>query len=358
MDREIKVLIVEDSPVARELLIRVLSAEPDISVVGVADDGHEAVTAVQRLKPDIITMDINMPRLDGYSATRQIMSAQPTPIIIVTGTLLADNVSQMFKAVEAGALAVLQRPPGLNHPDHMKAAAELISSIRLMSEIKVVTRPLRNAGVEPGKKAATVPPGTCGKGIRLVAMGASTGGPIALQRILSGLPDDFSLPVVIVQHIAPGFIAGFIDWLRTTCRLPVNLGAHGTTVLPGNIYVAPESAHLGVDSSLRLYLCNHPPENGVRPSVSFLFRSVAAALGSDAIGILLTGMGRDGALELKTMRERGALTIAQDEGSSIVFGMPGEAVKLDAAINVLPPAEIAAFLTKIDATLKNGGEQR
>jgi len=355
MEKKIKVLIVDDSVAARELLAHILVTDPDISIAGFAADGGEALAAVKKLQPDIVTMDINMPKLDGLSATRQIMATYPVPIVIVSGNMSSDQVSHAFEAIEAGALAVLCRPPGVTSPEYAKAAAELIQTVKLMSEIRVVTRLRRHTSSLNYDLAAGPRQGQMPK-IRLVAIGASTGGPIALQKILSGLPDDFSVPVLIVQHIAAGFIEGFVSWLGSFCRMPVKVAAQGLPALPGHVYVAPEKKHMGIDRNLRLILSDNSPENGVRPSVSFLFRSIAEEIGGDAAAVLLTGMGRDGAHELKLLREKGAITIAQSEESSVVFGMPGEAVKLEAAANILSPSEIASLLEKLHRTLTGGAE--
>ncbi len=355
MENKIKVLIVDDSPAARELLAHILSADPDIIIAGFAADGGAALEAVKKLKPDIVTMDINMPKLDGLSATRQIMATCPVPIVVVSDNMAVDQVSHAFDAIEAGALAVLRRPPGVTSPEHARAAAELTKTVKLMSEIKVVTRIRRNNNRQKSDPAINPWNGQTSK-IRVVAIGASTGGPIALQKIVSELPEGFVFPVLVVQHIASGFIEGFISWLGSFCRLPVKIAAHGLPALPGHVYVALEKKHMGIDRNMRLILSDGSPENGVRPSVSFLFRSIAEEINGAAAAILLTGMGRDGAHELKLLREKGAITIAQSEESSVVFGMPGEAVKLEAAANILSPTEIASLLERLNRTMTGGAE--
>lgn len=344
----IRVLVAEDSAVLREFLIYILSSDPAIQVIGTARDGTDALEAVQREKPDVITMDINMPRMDGFEATRRIMETQPTPIVIVSGSWDTQEVATTFRAVEAGALAVLPRPPGFGHPDHEAMAQELIQTVKLMSEVKVVrrwARPRREgtaalrapatAEVERRPKASE---------IKLVAIGASTGGPIVLQTILTALPKDFRVPVVIVQHMAAGFMPGFVEWLAQTSARPVHVAADGETLLPGHVYVAPDGFQMKVGMGAKISLTHDEPENGLRPSVSYLFRSVASAYGPNAVGVLLTGMGKDGAEELKLMKQRGAVTLAQDKGSSVVHGMPGEAIRLEAATYVFPPEKIAAAL--------------
>lgn len=336
----IKVLIVEDSAVVREFLVHVLGSDPEIRVVGTARDGEEALEAAARERPDVITMDIHMPRLDGLEATRRIMETTPTPIVVVSGSTDAGEVATTFRAMEAGALAVVPRPAGLGHSDHDATARELVQTVKLMSEVKVVRRWGRRpeAPARPGPAVARHP------GIRLVAVGASTGGPPVLQVILSALPADFPVPVAIVQHMATGFLEGFVEWLGQASGRPVRLAATGDVLRPGEVVVAPDGAQMKVERGGRVALTGDDPEHGMRPSVSYLFRSVAEAYGSSAVGVLLTGMGRDGAEELRLLRERGAVTLVQDEATSVVHGMPGEAIRLGAADHVLSPEKIAAAL--------------
>lgn len=346
----IKVLVVEDSPVVREFLVYILGTDPDIRVVGTANNGEEALEAVKRYRPDVITMDIHMPKMDGLEATRRIMETEPVPIVIVSGSSDTHENTKTFRAMEAGALAVLARPAGIGHPDHESTARDLVQTVKLMSEVKVVRRwpqtrrepVLPSAAQALANKPASVP-----ANVKVIALGASTGGPPVLQTILAMLPRDFPLPVLIVQHMASGFITSFVEWLALSSGLPVHVAMHGELILPGHVYVAPDECQMKVERGGKIVLTQDVPENGLRPSVSYLFRSLAAVYGGTAVAGLLTGMGRDGAEELRLLKEKGAVTFAQDKDSSVVHGMPGEAIKLDAATFVLPPDKIAAVLTSL-----------
>ena len=342
----IRVLIVEDSPTVLELLAHILNSDPGIRVIGTVEDGEKAVEFAGRNKPDIITMDIHMPGMDGFEATRKIMETNPVPIVIVTGSASMIEMETSFRAIEAGALCVVQKPAGIGHPDYEARARELIRVVKLMSEVKVVKRWARRPARETAAYRETAPQVPVAR-LRIVAIGASTGGPPVIQKILSELPRDFPLPVLVVQHMAAGFIQGFVEWLGQSSSLPVHMAMNGSRILPGNVYLAPEGVQMKVETNGRLACTGDDPENGLRPSVSYLFRSVAAVFGEDAVAVLLTGMGKDGAEELRLLKERGALTIAQDEETSVVFGMPGEAVRLNAATYVLPPEKIAGTLTRL-----------
>ncbi|WP_413900156.1 chemotaxis-specific protein-glutamate methyltransferase CheB [Rhodoferax sp.] len=341
----IKVLVVEDSPVVREFLIHVLSADPGIRVIGTAHNGEEALDAVRRYQPDVITMDIHMPKMNGLEATRRIMETDPRPIVIVSGSYDPGEIATTFEAMEAGALAVLSRPAGVGHADYDASARELVQMVKLMSEVKVVRRwpRVRRDVPAPVKTGLAHAPAQ----IRVVAIGASTGGPPVLHTILSGLPKDFPAPILIVQHMAAGFIQGFAEWLAHSSPLPIHVATHGEFLLPGHVYMAPDAFQMKVERGGKINLTRDEPENGLRPSVACLFRSVAEVYASDAVAGLLSGMGRDGAEQLKRLKEQGAVTFAQDKDSSVVHGMPGEAIKLDAVMLVLPPENIAPMLINL-----------
>jgi two-component system, chemotaxis family, protein-glutamate methylesterase/glutaminase len=340
---KIKVLVADDSQVTRMLLVHVLSSDPGIQVVGTVNDGQAALDFLNSgdCRPDVVLMDIHMPRLDGFEATRRIMETQPLPIVICTATSNPQELAVAFRSMEAGALACVEKPIAVGDPDFDSRARNLLQTIRLMSEVKVVRRWPRPRVMRAMANGISTSRQT---GIRFIGIGASTGGPPVLQTILSGLPKEFPAPLLIVQHIACGFLPGMVEWLNQTTGLQVHIAAHGADPLPGHVYIAPDDFHLGISAGGRIVLAGEPPESGLRPAVSYLFRSLAQICGSSAIGVLLTGMGKDGAAELKRMKDLGAVTIAQDRGSSIVHGMPGEAIELGAATHILSADRIAGAL--------------
>ena len=340
----IKVLVVDDSTVARELLVHILRSDPAIEVVGTAKNGKEALEAVLQTNPDLVTMDFHMPTMNGLDATRRIMETHPVPIIIVSASCNIRETVTSFHAMEAGALAAVSRPPGIGHRDHERAVKEFLLTVKLLSEVKVVRRWPRK---ERDSAAIRIEVKKAETEIRLIAIGASTGGPLAIQTILAGLPKDLSVPLLIVQHMSSGFVHGFAEWLTQTTGFPTHVAVDNEHPRAGHAYVAPDTHHMGVKVGNRILLSEDPPEKGVRPSVSFLFRSVTRIHGRNAIGVLLTGMGKDGAAELKLLKESGAVTIAQDGKSTIVNGMPGEAVQIGATVYVFPPEKIAAALVCI-----------
>jgi two-component system, chemotaxis family, protein-glutamate methylesterase/glutaminase len=339
----IRLLVVEDSKTVQQALVEIFNSDPDIRVVGTVSSGDEALPAVMTLKPDVVTMDINMPGIDGFEATRAIMANCPVPIVIVTGKMDPKESATIFQVMKAGALMVLAKPAAPGHPDHEESVRELVRNVKLMSEIKVVRRIFPK---EEGE-AVQVMPSALAARVGIVAIGASTGGPPLLQSLLSSLPADFSVPVVIVQHMAKGFTENFVNWLNLSSRLKVELAVDGMEMLPGHAYVAPDNFQMEVAPDNRIVLVEGELENGQCPSVSALFRSVSSVYGGNAVGVLLTGMGKDGAAELKMLRDRGGVTIAQNRESSVVFGMPGEAIKIGAADYIMSPEEITPLLTKL-----------
>jgi len=333
----IRVLVVDDSRPVRALLAHILDAAPGLRVAGCAIDGEEALRMAQQLQPDVITMDLQMPRMDGYEAIRQIMQSCPTRIVVVSGNGERE-VDASFRAIEAGALVLVRRPHGVGHPLHAQTARELVQTVRAMAEVRVVRR---------WSASRLAPRAGQGARRRLVVIGASTGGPPVLREILAELPQDFPLPLVIVQHLAPGFIDGLAGWLAGSSGYPVEVARDGALLRGGCAYLVPDGLQVALGPGLTSRLVPAPPDHGMCPSVSHLFSGIDRELRPATVAVLLTGMGKDGGAELKQLREQGALTIAQDRASSAVYGMPGEALRLDAAMLVLAPAEIGKLLARL-----------
>lgn len=336
----IRVLVAEDSPTARALIVSMLSAEKDIRIIGEANTGREAVAMAERLGPDLITMDVHMPEMDGLEATKQIMVRSPCPIIIVSSAARSDEVALSLEATRAGALMVLPKPDGPSSPGFGADSRQLVSMVRAMSQVKVVRRHgaamgAMSAGLktpasrpaQDGRIAAPRP----GSAVRLVAIGASTGGPAALRTILSDLPSGFAVPILVVQHIANGFTLGLAQWLAGDTRMRVKVAEAGEPLDSGTVYIAPDDRHLGcqLDSmgAMRAALHNVPPVGAFRPSASFLFQSVAEVLGAGVLAVILTGMGDDGVAGLRVVKSTGGRIIGQDEASSVIYGMPREAAR-------------------------------
>jgi two-component system, chemotaxis family, protein-glutamate methylesterase/glutaminase len=344
--RKIAVVVVEDSPTVREFLVFLLNSDPEIQVVGIACDGRQALEIVNREKPDIIAMDVNMPGMNGFQAAREIMQTRPTPIILVSGIEDCEEVGAVFRAKEAGALILMARPGNSDRPDDRIDAENLIRIVKAFAEVKVVKRWNRSP---PERDISALPTGAGRppEPIQVIAIGASTGGPMALRTVLSGLRKSWPVPIMLVQHMAEGFTEKFADWLSREAGLPVRLARRGEKIQPGHVYVAPDGFHLLIGPGGHIRLDDGGPVNGLRPSVARLFGSVADVYGHRALGVLLTGMGTDGAAELKRMNSLGAITIAQDAQSSIVHGMPGEAIRIGAASYVLSLAEIPAAMQRL-----------
>jgi two-component system chemotaxis response regulator CheB len=343
---KISVLVAEDSTVTRMLLVHLLESDPQIRVIGAVSDGQAALDFVKEHKPDVVLMDIHMPRLDGFEATRRIMETQPVPIVICSATTNSKDAVITFRSLEAGAVACIETPVGREHADFEETATNLVQTVKLMSEVKVVRRWPRTRPAPAGRPMELKPAPAA---VELIGIGTSTGGPPLLQTILAGLPKDFSVPILIVQHIAHGFLPGLAEWLNQTTGFRVHIASYGTRPLAGHVYLAPDDFHMGISTGGQIRLTKEQPENGLRPAVSYLFRSLAEVCGPNALGVLLSGMGKDGAAELKLMKDKGAITIAQDHESSVVHGMPGEAIALGGATHVLPADRIPdALLTVVN----------
>jgi two-component system chemotaxis response regulator CheB len=357
----IRVLVADDSATSRTLLVELLSAEPDIRIVGEATNGQEAVEMAERLTPDLVTMDVQMPVMDGLAATKQIMVRSPRPIIIISHTARDDEVALSLEATRAGALMVLPKPDGPGSPRFASDRRQIVSMVRAMSQVKVVRRhgatsPFSSntpaspsAYTPPVPVRAEMPQGT----IRLVAIAASTGGPAALRTILADLPRSFPVPILIVQHIARGFTSGLAHWLSGDIALKVKLAELGEPASPGTVYIAPDDRHIGCRldgaDTIRIVLDNGPTVGAFRPSASYLFSSVAESLGMNALSVILTGMGDDGIAGLRDVHAAGGRVMAQDEASSVIFGMPREAARAGVVDLVVGLTSIARRLLELTA---------
>jgi two-component system chemotaxis response regulator CheB len=342
---KIRVLVVDDSITVRKRLIDVIQADPDLQVVGEAEDGKAAIAACERLRPDVVTLDMMLPVMTGLAATEYIMAHFPTPILIISASTNRGELFRTYDALAAGAVDVLEKP-GEDEPVG-EWEAKLLATVKLVSRIKVIThirgktRALpASVGLHPEPDRGA--PAAC----QLVAIGASTGGPAALVEIFRSLPPTFPLPILLVIHIGESFAAAFADWLDGLSALRVAYAKDGEP-LPrpsqGRIIVAPPDRHLELRNGA-LVLSHGPERHSCRPSVDVLFESLAREIGARCAACLLTGMGKDGATGLLALRRAGATTIAQDEATSVIFGMPQEAIRLGAAERVLPLGEIARAL--------------
>ena len=343
-DAPIRVLVVEDSMVMRMLLEHVVEGDPRLCVLASVASGPEALEAIARQAPDVVLMDIHMDGMDGFETARRIMETRPVPIVMCSAISDPHSVATSFHAFDAGAVAVVAKPVSVAHPEFEQQAAEMLQTLRLMAEVKVVRRWPKKG--PPAAAPSTVPGRGASPRVEVVGIGASTGGPPALQALLAALPADFAAPILVVQHITAGFLPGLVEWLGESTPLRVEIARHGVAVEAGHVYLAPDDHHMALDAQRRIRLTREPAEHGVRPAADRLFASLAAHAGGRAVGVLLTGMGKDGALGLRAMRDAGATTIAQDRDSCVVYGMPGAAVALGAAEHVVPIERIAGAVCR------------
>jgi len=368
-----------------------------IRVVGTAGDGRAAIALVEQLRPDVVTMDVRMPVMDGLATTEHLMAYCPTPILVLTASLASHEIDITFKMLGAGALEIFEKPSSMNPQALERAGHDLIRRIKLLARVKVVTHlrgrrkssSLLEPSADPGRAqvAAVQPPRPAGERPRpvgvplatqrtraldsvrtpsaqrvhaaqparpasfpMIVIGASTGGPRVVHQILGGLPGNLAAAVVVVQHIAAGFSAGMVEWLAHDSKMPISLAQEGQTIRPGEVLIAPDLRDLLITHEGKIHL-SETPLLIQRPAIDISMQAAAEVFGTRAIGVLLTGMGRDGAYGMLTIRRARGFTIAQDEASSAIFGMPRAAIQLDAVEEVLPPTLIAARLIELVANL-------
>jgi two-component system, chemotaxis family, protein-glutamate methylesterase/glutaminase len=337
---KIRVMIVEDSPVVRALLEYSIARDPRLEVCATAGSAEDALRILERLSPDIIAMDIRLPGMDGLEATRRIMSTKPIPIVVVAASVESGTWNTtLMEALRAGALTVLAKPTGTTNADYEALAERLCTQLVIMSQVKLVRQ--HDSG-EPRLSGGRIRRSACGGPgvLKMLGIVSSTGGPAALIQLLGRLGADFPLPVLLVQHMTASFVEGFASWLQSVCPLAVKVVNDGCVPVAGTVYVASAERHLRLDAG-RLWLDPADPIAFQRPSGTLMFRSMAHDLGPAALGVLLTGMGEDGASGLLDIRRCGGYTIAEDESTAVVYGMPAAAVRIGAVCESLPLPAIA-----------------
>jgi len=342
----IRVLLVDDSPLVLMVLNRMLGQSPEIHIVGQARNGQEALELIPSLKPDVICTDYQMPIMDGLEFTKAVMAKYPCPILVISSIVGADNKDNIFALLEAGAVDVFPKPSGGLGPDD-EAAQQIISKIKILSGVVVFKRFSRSLSTPVPSTTAVIPTSAKAASARVIAIGASTGGPAALFEVLTQLPANFPFPVLCVQHISHGFLQGLVDWLDAHCQVKVKIARSGETPLPGFVYFPEEETHLTVDKKGRLVSSHQMAVGGHRPSATVLFNSVAEYSGDSAIAVLLTGMGNDGAEGITNIAKAGGVTFAQNEASCVVYGMPKQAIESGFVRFILPPREIGQSLARL-----------
>ncbi|MDR7037553.1 two-component system chemotaxis response regulator CheB [Methylobacterium sp. BE186] len=340
-------MLVEDSLVVRHLLTHIVGRDPRLLLVAAVASGEEALKQIAAVRPDVISMDIRLPGIDGLETTRRIMAEHPTPIVVVADSVEDASLRISMNALRAGALSVVEKPVATTHSGYDAVAGEICTQLRIMAQVPVIRRrPIGSewAGRRPAPQAA--PDADPPDRPTILAIAASTGGPPALARVIGALPEDFPLPVLVVQHMGAAFMEGFAAWLNGVVPLPVALARDGERAEGGRVYVAPGDRHLELGPNGILRILDSAPVGGQRPAATVLFRSLARHAGNRGIGVLLTGMGEDGALGLLDMRRAGAETIAEHESTAVVYGMPAAAVRLSAARGVLPLDRVAGQILR------------
>lgn len=342
--KKIKVLIIEDAMTSPKLVKEMIESDPMLEIIGIARGENEALKMIAENRPDVITLEFSIPTMDEFEITKRILSNYPIPILIINPKCKADDADFSFRALECGALGIVEKPTGVEDLNFSLLAYNMIKTIKLVSEIRPVARRYPSPLSRHFACLEKIP--VKRQKIEAIAIGASIGGPLALKEVLSNIARDCPVPIFIVQHIMDGFLEGFAYWLSAFSKLPIIIPKEEEPILPGHVYIAPDFVDMIIQENQTIHLCGEESVKGIKPSVAKLFESVISVYKNHAIGILLTGMGEDGSKELLYMKKCGAVTIVQDENSSLVFGMPGRAVEYGAAQYILPLEEIAPFLNE------------
>jgi two-component system chemotaxis response regulator CheB len=340
--KKIRVLIVEDSLVIRQFLEHIIARDPRLEIAAAVETAEEALRILDRVSPDVVSMDIRLPGMNGFEATQRIMRERPTPVVVVSASVEREDLQITMNALRAGALTVLEKPTGVTSNDYESLAERLCTQLAIMSQVKVVRRRI---DTWPGAKVIRRAAPRLGS-FRALGIVSSTGGPNALVQVLGGLGAGFPLPILLVQHIASSFLEGFASWLDGVCPFSVEIVRDRLLAVPGKVYLASQDHHLRAEYGF-VRVDRAVPVCAQRPSGTVLFESMASAFGSQALGVLLTGMGDDGAEGLLRVRQNGGYTIAEDESTAVVYGMPAEAVRLGAVCESLPLPSIAPRILEL-----------
>lgn len=344
--KPIRVLIVEDSETVRLLLGSIIGSDPRMEVVASVGSAEQALELMPRERPDLITMDIRLPGMNGFEATLAIMSRQPTPVVVISASVNAEDLNITMNALKAGALCVIEKPRGHLSADYATVSRNLCEQLVSMSQVRVIRQRIPDSVKLPrSERTETLHRIEIDRRSKfgIIGMAASTGGPAALLTLFNGLPANFGAPILLVQHMVPTFLEGFVDWLGRSVPQRVEMASPGVVPAAGRIYVAPANQHLALGPR-RLRLTDGPPIQNQRPSATVMFESLALHHGDRAVGVLLTGMGEDGALGMARLKRAGGHTLAEDATTAVVFGMPAAALALDGVSEMLPLSRIAKRL--------------
>lgn len=345
MSQKIRVLIVEDSRVVRELLTHIIGSDDRFDVVAAVESAEEGLSLLDVVRPDVISLDIRLPGMNGLDATLQIMAKRPTPIVVVAANVDDDELNIAMNALRAGALAVVEKPVGVTNAAFDSMARHLCTQLAIMSQVKVVRQGI-DRGLRFGTAAPVSVPRRPGQGYELVGIVSSTGGPQALVQLLTSLGAGFPLPILLVQHITASFLDGFVSWLSGVTPFQVRIAQDGDRPQAGTVLLPPADRHMALKDG-QVALMDTPPLCSQKPSGSVLLSSLARDMGRRAIGVVLTGMGADGAEGMAELQRAGGHTIAEDESTCVVFGMPAAAAKLGAVREMLPLPGIAPRLIQL-----------
>jgi two-component system chemotaxis response regulator CheB len=343
-----RVMIVEDSLVVRQLLAHIIARDPRLILAAAVSSAEEALREIRRVQPDVISMDIRLPGMDGLEATRRIMSEHPTPIVVIAGSIEDSALKISMNALRAGALSVVEKPVGVTSAGYEGIADTICTQLDIMSRVPVVRQRSFAWRIAPPPRGP-VPDEPLAPQPTLLTIAASTGGPPALAKVLGSLPADFPIPILLVQHMGAPFMEGFASWLDGIMALDVAVAREQEIPRAGRVYVAPGDRHLMLSAAGTLQISASSPLASQRPSATMMFRSVAKVLGPKGLGVLLTGMGEDGAEGLVEMRQAGAYTIAEDESTAVVYGMPAAALRMGGVRASLPLDMIAPRITRLVA---------